>query len=502
MGALPALDIDLLRSFVLIAEGGSFTRAAERVGRTQSAVSLQVKRLESLVGHRLFERDKGVGASLTSEGRRLLARARELTALNDEIVGSLRSSLGGGGSGAAGDDEKAASRPSIAVLPFQNLSGEAAQEYFADGIVDDLITGLSRIQWLLVIARNSSFVYKGRAVDIRQVGRELGVRYVLEGDVLKAGSRLRIHAQLLDAATGVHLWADKYDGALEDVFDLQDRIADQVVAIVEPRLQRCEIERTRARRVESLDAFSLYLRALPHLAAHMPGGTEAAMPLLRQALKLEPDYPAAHALMAWCHEWRFTRAGFDEADRSAALSHARASIAGDHDDATAFAVAGFVIALLSQEPGAGLGAIDRALSLNPSSATALYLGAHANGALGDRWRRATALASRALRLSPFDRNAFEAHMALGDAALQEERYEDAVCCFARATQTNGKYSTGYFFHAMALALAGRSDDAGPSIARGLELEPTFRARMVFEIGMEPALAQRLAAGGRRLGLRE
>ena len=154
------------------------------------------------------------------------------------------------------------------------MSGDPEQEYFADGMVEDITTGLSRIKWLFVIARNSSFIYKGKAVDVRQVGRELGVRYVLEGGVRKSGSRVRITAQLIEAETGAHLWADKFDGALEDVFDLQDQITDRVVGIVEPSLQRSEIERSRRKRPENLDAYDLYLRALPHVAAQMPEGRQ------------------------------------------------------------------------------------------------------------------------------------------------------------------------------------------------------------------------------------
>ena len=167
-------------------------------------------------------------------------------------------------------------KPSIAVLPFQNMSGDPEQEYFADGMVEDIITGLSRIKWLFVIARNSSFIYKGKAVDVRQVGRELGVRYVLKGGVRKAGNRLRVTAQLVEAETGAHLWANKYDGALEDVFDLQDQITDSVVGIVEPSLRRSEIERSRRKRPENLDAYDLYLRALPHTATQTPADATIA----------------------------------------------------------------------------------------------------------------------------------------------------------------------------------------------------------------------------------
>jgi adenylate cyclase len=168
-------------------------------------------------------------------------------------------------------------RPSIAVLPFQNVSGDSEQDYFVDGMVEDIITGLSRIKWLFVIARNSSFTYRGKAVDIRQVGRELGVRYVLEGGVRKAGARLRITGQLIEAETGAHLWADRFDGSVEDVFDLQDKITQSIVGIIEPSLQRAEIERARRKRPDSLDAYDLYLRAVPHMASAMPQDAAAGM---------------------------------------------------------------------------------------------------------------------------------------------------------------------------------------------------------------------------------
>ena len=192
-------------------------------------------------------------------------------------------------------------KPSIAVLPFKNMSGDPEQEYFADGMVEDIVTGLSRIKWLFVIARNSSFVYKGKAVDVRQVGRELGVRYVLEGGVRKAGARVRITAQLIEAETGAHLWADRFDGALEDVFDLQDQITDKVVAIVEPNVQRSEIERSRRKRPENLDAYDLYLRAVPYTASQMPADARVAMQFLEGALRTRSELrrrPCAHRVVS------------------------------------------------------------------------------------------------------------------------------------------------------------------------------------------------------------
>jgi TolB-like protein len=180
-------------------------------------------------------------------------------------------------------------RPSLAVLPFQNISGDVEQDYFADGVVEDIITALSRFKSFAVVARNSSFIYKGRAVDVRQVAKELGVRYVLEGSVRRAGNRLRITAQLVEAAGGAHLWADRFDGAVEDIFDVQDRITESVVGVVEPQIRRAEIQRSRRKRPESLDAYDLYLRALSKLYTSLPDENAEAYSQMVQALALEPN---------------------------------------------------------------------------------------------------------------------------------------------------------------------------------------------------------------------
>jgi adenylate cyclase len=206
------------------------------------------------------------------------------------------------------------------------MSGDPEQEYFVDGIVEDLITGLSRIGWLHVIARNSTFVYKGRAVDVKQIGRELGVRYVLEGSLRKADSRVRVTAQLIAAASGTHLWAERYDRTLDHIFELQDEITLSVVGAIEPNLQHAEIEHAKRKRPDSLDAYDLYLRAVPYLRVNMPSEADKALGLLRQALSIQPDYPAAHAAAALCHEQRYMRGGLQEADKAAAVEHARAAI--------------------------------------------------------------------------------------------------------------------------------------------------------------------------------
>ena len=392
-------------------------------------------------------------------------------------------------------------KPSIAVLPFENMSGDSEQDYFADGMVEDIVTGLSRIKWLFVIARNSSAVYKGKATDARQIGRDLGVRYLLEGSVRKAGARLRITAQLVEAQTGAHLWADKFDGALQDVFDLQDQITDRVVGIIEPSLRRSEIERSRRKRPENLGAYDLFLRALPHMQARMPDEGRRAIPLLEKALELEPDYPVAHAHLAWCREWCFTRGGLNEADRTAALFHARKAIASDIDDAASLAVAGWVIIVLTKEQELALSAIEHALTLNASCATAHYFAALVN-AFADQPDAAAFHAERALRLSPFDPSAFEAHLAIGMGALRAERYDEAALRFAKGSQINPRHSLFYFFHAIALALAGRAGEAQPLLQRGLELEPGFRIRIFAEFGMAPPLAEAFSKGARLLGLPE
>jgi adenylate cyclase len=195
-------------------------------------------------------------------------------------------------------------KPSLAVLPFQNMTGDAEQDYFVDGIVEEITTAISRLPWLFVIARNSSFTYKGRAVDVKQVARELGVRYVLEGSVCKAGNRVRITGQLIDTASGAHIWAERFDGALDDTFELQDQVAASVVGAIEPKLRQSEIERAIRKRTESLDAYDLYLRALAQIHKYTEEGMCEAVPLLERALALDPLYAPAVALTGWCRAWQ------------------------------------------------------------------------------------------------------------------------------------------------------------------------------------------------------
>jgi TolB-like protein len=293
--------------------------------------------------------------------------------------------------GAAADAQPAPAlavpdNPSLAVLPFTNMSGDPEQEYFADGVVEDIITGLSRIKWLFVIARNSSFTYKGQSVSVNQVGRELGVRYVLEGSVRKAGQRVRITGQLVEAETGVHIWAERYDRPLDDIFALQDEITLNVVGAIEPSLREAEIERVKRKRPENLDAYDLVLRALPHVFLAMPADVAKAVPLLERALTIEGDYAGAHGLLAWCHQIFFARRGYNQASHDAAIRHARAALAYGRDNATALALGGFVISITEHDRATAFEAFEQALAISPSSSFALFFGSNALAYAGEAER--------------------------------------------------------------------------------------------------------------------
>ena len=364
-------------------------------------------------------------------------------------------------------------KPSIAVLPFQNMSGDPEQEYFADGMVEEIITALSRIRWLFVIARNSSFTYKGQAVDVKQVGRELGVRYVVEGSVRKAGGRVRITAQLIYTSSGAHLWADRFDGSLEDIFDLQDKVAISVAGVIEPTLRQAEIQRARRKRPDSLDAYDLYLRALPFAYTSMPEDADKALGFVEQAISLDPDFAAAHAIIAWCQEQRYLRGGLDEGARAIALRHARLAIAMGGDDATTLAIAGLVIGFLEpREYEIAVSAFDRALALSNSSALALGF-----SAVTRAWRGESTIAidqaEQALRLSPSDPMSNIRYMAIAIAHFAAGRFEEAAAAASRAIQANPRFSPPYWMRAAALANLGRIDDAEAVAQQLLRVQPQF-----------------------------
>jgi len=394
-------------------------------------------------------------------------------------------------------------KPSIAVLPFANMSGDPEQEYFADGMVEEIITALSRIRWLFVIARNSTFTYKGRAVDVKQVGRELGVRYVLEGSVRKGGNRVRITAQLIDTTSGAHLWADRFDGLLEDVFELQDKVAISVAGVIEPTLRQSEIERARRKRPDSLDAYDLYLRALPDAFAAMPEDADKALALLGKAIELEPDFAAAHAIIAFCHEQRYLRGGLQEETRIAALRHARHAIAAGGDDAAALATAGFVIAVTGHDYETALTAFDRSFALSSSSALALGFSSIVRAWRGDD-AIAVEQANRALRLSPFDPLIYTPYIGLAYAHFAAGRFEETVAAASLATQSNPRFTVPQILHAAALGCLDRSEDAKTVVQRLLELQPglTVATAILSARYVNPKNIDALANALRRAGLPE
>jgi TolB-like protein/Tfp pilus assembly protein PilF len=391
-------------------------------------------------------------------------------------------------------------KPSVAVLPFSNLSSDPEQGYFADGMVDDIIAGLSRIKWLFVIARNSTSAYKSRAADVKQVGRELGVRYVLEGSVRKSADRVRINGQLIDAASGAHVWAERYDRRFDDVFALQDEIALSVVGAIEPSLRRAEVERVKRKRPDSLDAYDLVLRAQPDVDSGMPEQVTKALMLLERSLALDPTYALAHASAAMCHHCLFLRAGLREENRAASIHHAQAAIAHGQDDALALTFAGFSIGMDGHDRAAAFAAFEAALSISPSSALTYILGSVILGWTGDA-ERAIEWGERAMRLSPFDTWAFAALHALTLGHFHRGRYEEAAKAAYKAVQSNPAHSISYTLLAAPLVKLGRVEEAKAAAARVMKLQPAFRySRQFSGANCAPALAASLSEALRATGL--
>jgi adenylate cyclase len=393
-------------------------------------------------------------------------------------------------------------KPSIAVLPFQNISGDPEQEYFADGMVEDIITGLSRIKWLFVIARNSTFTYKGRAVDVKQVGRELGVRYVLEGSVRKAVDRVRITAQLIDAATGAHVWAERYDRKSDDIFALQDEITLSVVGAIEPSLRLAEVERAKRKRPDSLDAYDLVLRALPDVYSRMPEPSKKALVHLERALALDPNYALAHACAAECYHSLFLRGGLREENRTAAVRHAQVAIANGQDDALALTLAGFSLGMDGHDRAAAFAAFEAALAVSPSSALTYILGSVILS-FAEEAERAIEWGERGLRLSPLDPWRSSAFISFALGHFHRGRYEEAAAAARKAVQFSPGFSLCHMVLAAALAKLGRLEEARAAATRVLELQPVFRySRQLASVNCEPTLAASLGEALRAAGLPE
>jgi len=407
-------------------------------------------------------------------------------------------------SGVAGiaDARALAERPSIAVLPFQNMSSDPEQEYFADGMVEDIIAGLSRIKWLLVIARNSSFVYKGKAVDVRQVGHDLGARYVLQGSVRKSGDRIRITAQLIEAQGGTLLWTERYDRLLGDIFAVQDEIAMSVIGAIEPGLRKIEVERVKRKRPDSLDAYDLVLQALPFIYKLMPQGSAPAIPLLQKALALEPEYSVAHAALAWCFHVRFSRGGLHEEDRRSAIHHAHAAVSGASDDATTLAIAAFVIWFDEHDFTTAFDLFDRSLAISNSNVVALCTSAVALAWSGKN-ELAIERAQRALKLSPFDSLNYLSYQALAGANFNLKRYDEAYVSARRAVEFNPRFSVPCAYLTAALVRLGRDEESRVAAQSVLKLDPTFTiSRFSVIVGVNPEVFSAFADAWREAGLPE
>jgi TolB-like protein len=393
-------------------------------------------------------------------------------------------------------------KPSVAVLPFTNLSGDPQQEYFADGMVEDIIAGLSRIKWLFVIARNSSFPYREMFADAKRAGRELGVRYLLQGSVRKEGSRIRISAQMIEAETGGQLWSERFDRPLDDIFALQDEIALNVVSAIEPSLRRAEVERVKRKRPDSLDAYDLVLQAQPDVNSGMPAQVTKALVHLNRALALDPNYALAHAFAAMCHHCIFLRDGLRDEERSASIRHARAAITHGQDDALALTLAGFSIGMDGHEHAAAFAAFEAALTASPSSALTYILGSVIYAWTGES-ERGMDWAERGLRLSPFDPWAFAAFHSLILGNFQRGCYAEAANAAHKAVQCNPAHSISYMLLAASLAKLGRLEDAKAAAGRVLELQPAFHFQQQFTgVDCAPALAANLGDALRATGLPE
>ena len=392
-------------------------------------------------------------------------------------------------------------KPSLAVLPFQNMSGDPEQEYFADGVVEDIITALSRVGWFFVIARNSSFTYKGKSVDIKQVSRELGVRYVLEGSMRKAANRVRITGQLIEAETGRHIWADRFEGALEDVFDLQDRITESVVGAILPSVQRAEIVRAHAKPTENLDAYDLYLRAVDRTVRASRDGTAQAVSLLRRAIATDRNYALAKSYLSFVFVYRSTLRFDEPGEWEEAVALAADAIETARDDADTLRLAGHALSHFRQWER-GKVALDRAVRLNPNSAQVL------NSAGWGSLHRcepdpAIDFFHRAIRLSPLDPEMATMLWGLAVADLMNGKNEEALSLLDQAIHESPNNIAVYRAQILALVRLGRAEAARDAVQKILTLSPADR--ISAQRGgpyRDAAFAQEMAEALRLAGLPE
>jgi adenylate cyclase len=365
-------------------------------------------------------------------------------------------------------------KPSIAVLPFENMSGDPEQEYFADGMVEEIITALSRFKSLFVIARNSSFTFKGRSVDIKEVGRRLGVRYVLEGSVRKAAGKVRITGQLIDAITGAHIWADRFERDLTDIFALQDEVTVAVVSAIEPRLLQTEIAIAARRRPENLTAYDFYLRALPPSYLSTREGLAEAIRLAHLALELDPRFSLVAALAGICHQNNviYGYAVDPQFDRKEAVRLVRLALSIDDGDAVTLARAASVSAFFVGCTEGEIEMADRAVALNPNALIAWQNRGYVYKIAGLQ-EEAIRSFERAIRMNPIDPMLHRAFVGVAAALVELGRFDEAIVAAKKALRQNPYFSVAYRFLASALAHLGRDAEAREAAARLLEDDPTF-----------------------------
>jgi TolB-like protein/class 3 adenylate cyclase len=396
-------------------------------------------------------------------------------------------------------------KPSIAVLPFQNMSSDPEQEYFADGIVEDIITALSRYHALFVIARNSSFTYKGRAVDVKQVGRELGVRYVLEGSVRRVLDRVRVTGQLIDALTGAHLWADRFDGALKDIFDFQDDITLRVVGAIAPKLEQAEIVRAMRKPTESLDGYDYYLKAMSNFHKAGREDISEALRLFQKAIEFDDNFSSAYGMAAWCYARRKMNGWADEGS-SEGLEAERLTgraVKCGNDDAVALAGSGIAIGYMFADFDRAVSLMDRAQALNPNLAMAWHLGGWIRCFIGQQDLAVEHL-ERAVRLSPVDPQRPGMLAAIAAAHFAAGRFDVASSLAKTAMLEQSNNFIAALVAAGANAMAGNLDTATSAMERVRELDPNFRLHKVkYRLpNREPEALARWEDALRRAGLPE
>lgn len=396
-------------------------------------------------------------------------------------------------------------RPSIAVLPFLNLSGDPQQDYFVDGMVEDIILALSRSRWLFVIARNSSFTYKGRAVDVRQVGRELGVRYVLEGSVRRVANRVRITGQLIDTTSGMHLWGERFESVVDDIFELQDQITASVAGAIAPQVEFAEIERAKRKPTESLDAYDYYLRGLTNFHLSTREGIDAALPKFYKAIELDPEFAAAYGMAAGCFYWRKMNRWLDDraADGAEAARLCERAVALGRNDAVALTRGGHAWPHFDGDLHTCVAHVDRALVLNPNLATTWYLGGYQRVSLGEH-DQAIAYFTRAMRLSPRDPETFQMHTGIAMSHMYSQRFDASLASLEQAAQELPNILRVAAFQAMAHALAGQIDQAREAMSHVRRLDPSLNLRNIDDwlLVRRPQDFALATEGLRRAGLPE